>query len=104
MAKQKTVFVLVHEHYHFPKDEKDWSGDLVAATPRVVVAGTPEQGDYLRIEAHKAAREQLTKHIGRGWEYEIKEGRTSNEYRVWVETKDPMMDRFVWVVREVEFR
>lgn len=105
-VEKKTVHVLVLEHFHFPKEGTgDWSGDLVAATPQCAVGGTPENGDFLRVKAHRLAREHMEKFTGRGFEYEIREGRTSspNEYRVWVETKDPNYDRFVWVVREIPF-
>lgn len=111
---KKTVHVLSLEHYHFPREgTNDWSGDMVAATPLLVVDGRAESGDYLRVQAHRKAAEQAAKYYKRKKEDPIgvhtklvKEGRTSspNEYRVWVESGVDHQDRFVWIVREVEFR
>lgn len=88
-------YVLTQEHYHFPPNDND----MVAATPRIVVVNTPESHEYIKIQAHRMARELMEKFSG-----EIKEFQSLSEYRVWVDSPNSNCDKFVYVVRKVEYR
>ncbi len=95
-TKVKVVYVLSREHYHFPPNDSD----IVAATPIEVHEGSDIGYNYLTVKANKLAREQCAKFGG-----EVKEFTSPSrvEYRTWNDSPSPHADKFVYVVRRVDY-
>lgn len=93
-VRRKIVYVLSREHYHFPPNDSD----MVAATPIEVQAGTDTGRINLKVKTKKLAQEQCSKFGG-----EVKEHTAHIEHRVWLDSPNQNADKFVYVVREVEY-
>lgn len=112
---KKYLYVLSQEHYHFPPNHSD----MVAATPREIY----KDFNAGRVYAHRMASEHAKRYNhatkllnadGKTVEEpdicEVREFNSQNEYRVWVDWVEgytpvnDLRDRFVWVVRRVEFK
>lgn len=96
ITKPKQVYVLTREHYHFPPNDTD----MVGATPIGVYAGTDTSRIRAQIEAHKLAQEHCTKF---GGEIKIYKGEGRECFRVWVNSLSEHCDKFIWVVRRVDY-
>lgn len=106
---KKYVYVFLLEHYHFPTKPTDMNGDMVGCTPVKVHAGTDtgriSLKEYAREQANRVAESYNITTPGQG---EVKSFDSGSEYRVWIDWKADSLgyanaDRFVWVVRRVEY-
>jgi hypothetical protein len=97
MPKQTRCYVVTREHYHYPPNDSD----MVAATPIRVYPFAPGQQVAACVYAHQLATEQQKKFTGEVKEFQANSGR--GEYRVWLDSSNVDADKFVYVVREVEY-
>lgn len=96
-SKVKYVYVLTQEYYHFPPNDSD----MVAATPRAVYPGHDAGRISAQVQAKEHAQEYCNKFGGEVKEFRSESGRET--YRVWIDSPNPNCDKFVWVVRRVDY-